>query len=239
MDDFVNAIAYEVKQEIANRYFGFRSQIETEIEQYLKKLHDADREHLTGIRADLMRMRFLLHKERLFKDFLFMAGLPQDAGDGSLGQSSPDAAELFAGLKGEGFSRWRRYRDLAFKVYRSLADGIVAYRATWVDLDDEYAEICTMIDDFHRNNDLSGILSFLRTFDSSDTERLKFLHADSAPRPGKSLDQDLRIPHPRPVADILPDMPALPPLKQVTPPMSALLKSAYAFHDSPHTILPL
>jgi len=239
MDDFVNAIAYEVKQEIANRYFGFRSQIETEIEQYLEKLHDAAREHLAGIRLDLTRMRFLLHQERLFKDFLLMVGLPQGADDGSRGQSSPDAAELFGGLKGEGFSRWRRYRDLAFKIYRSLEDGIAAYRATWVDLDDEYAEICTMIDDFHRNNDLSGILSFLRTFESSDNERMKFLHTVPAPRPGKSLEQDLRIPHPRPVADILPDMPALPPLKQVKPSMSALLQSAFAFHDSPQTSLPL
>ena len=236
MDDFVNAIAYEVKQEIANRYFGFRSQIETEIEQYLKKLHDADREHLAEIRLDLRRLRVLLHQERFFKDFLLMARLPKSIAGG---QSWPDAAELFTELKGEGFSRWRRYRDLAFKVYQSLEKGIAAYRATWVDLDDEYAEICTRIDDFHRNNDLSGILSFLRTFDSSGTERLKFLHADSAPRPAGNLDQELRIPHPRPVTDILPDVPALPPLKQVKTLMSGLLKSAYAFHDSPQTILPV
>ena len=236
MDDFVNAIAYEVKQEIANRYFGFRSRTETEIEQYLEKLQDADREHLAGIRLDLRRMRVLLHQEKYFKDFLLMMGLPQDIAGG---QSLPDATPLFTGLKGEGFSRWRRYLDLAFKVYQSLEKGIAAYRATWVDLDDEYAEICTRIDDFHRNNDLSGILSFIRTFDSSDTERLKFLHTESAPRPGKSLDQELRISHPRPVNDILPDVPVLPPLKQVKTPMSGLLKSAYAFHDSPQTILPV
>lgn len=235
MDDFVNAIAYEVKLEIANRYFGFRSRIEMEIGQYLKKLHDADREHLAGIRLDLMRMRSLLRQERFFKNFLLMARLPQDMADG---QSPMDAAALFTGLKGEGFSRWRRYRDLAFKVYRSLEKGIAAYRATWVDLDDEYAEICTGIDEFHRNNDLSGILSFLRTFDSSDTERLKFLHTETTPRPGKSLDQELRIAHPRPVTDILPDVPVLPPLKQVKTAMSGLLKSAYASHDSPQTILP-
>lgn len=229
MDDFVNAIAYEVKQEIANRYFGFRSRMETEVEQYLKKLHDADREHLAGIRLDLRRIRSLLHQERYFKDFLLMVGLPQDlTGE----QASPDAAELFSGLKGEGFSRWRKYLDLAFKVYQSLEKGIAAYRATWVDLDDEYAEICTRIDGFHRNNDLSGILSFLRTFDSSDNERLKFLHTESSPRPGKSLDQDLKIPYPCPVTDVLPDVPALPPLKQVKTALNGLLKSAYAFHDS-------
>ena len=76
MDDFINAIAYEVKQEIANRYFGFRSRTETEMEQYLEKLHDADRDHLAAIRLDLRRMRVLLCQERFFKDFLLMMGLP-------------------------------------------------------------------------------------------------------------------------------------------------------------------
>lgn len=236
MDDFINAIAYEVKQEIANRYFGFRSRTETEMEQYLEKLHDADRDHLAAIRLDLRRMRVLLCQERFFKDFLLMMGLPQDI---AAGQSSPDATSLFTGLKGEGFSRWRRYRDLAFKVYQSLAKDIVSYRAAWVDLDDEYAEICTRIDDFHRNNDLSGILSFLRTFDSADSERLKFLHTQSAPRSDRSVDQELRIPHPRPVTDILPALPALPPLKQVKAAMSRLLESAYALHDSPPSIIPV
>lgn len=235
MDDFVNAIAYEVKQEIANRYFGFRSRTATEIEEYLAKLAEADREQLGQIRMELGRMRVLLHRQEYFKDFLLMTGLSADVA----GQPAPDPASLFAGLKGEGFSHWRRFRDLAFQVYQALAKDFITYRATWIDLDDQHAEICTRIDEFHRNNDLSGILSFLRTFDGSEAERLKFLHAESASRPGRSIDQELRIPHPRPVTDILPEVPALPPLKQVKTAFGDLLRSAYATYDSPQSILPV
>lgn len=236
MDDFVNAIEYEVKQEIASRYFGFRSQIETESGDYLERLHQADRNHLGEILLDLRRMRFLLHQEKLFKDFLLLAGLP-DIFIGSSGQSP--AAELFTGVKGEGFSRRRRYRDLALKVYRSLGKHVADYRETWLDLVEEHAEICASIDSFHRNNDLSGILNFLKTFNSSDNERLRFLHTEGRLTPGRSLDQDLRIPHPRPATDILPDLPALPPLKRIKKPFIELLESAYSFHASPQTVLPI
>lgn len=231
MDDFVNAIAYEVKLEIASRYFGFRSRVEAEIGQYQERLHLADRDYLDAIRLDLQRMRFLLHQEKAWKDFLFLIQLPEDSPILHR-QPSPNVSQLFSGLKGVGFSRWRRYRDLALKVYRSLENSITAYRETCLDLGDERAELCARIDQFHRNNDLSGILSFLKTFDSSENERLKFLHSLSTPHPGENIDQDLRIPHPRPVADLLPDLPALPPLRKIEHHMTALLKTSFYFHSS-------
>lgn len=228
MDDFVNAIAYEVKLEIANRYFGFRTRIEAEIGQYLEELHNVEKGRLAEIRRDFLRMRFLLHQEKFFKEFLLIARVPQNfAVDGSGKQPPPGATELFAGMKGEGFSRWRKFRDLAFRIYRSLGNNVAAYLETHLDLGEEHAEICLRIDEFHRNNDLSGILSFLRTFDSADNERLKFLHADAGTRQGSSLEQDLRIPHPRPVTDLLPALTAIPPLKEVKNPFNALLKSAF------------
>ncbi len=235
MDDFVNAIEYEVKQEIASRYFGFRSQIETETGQYLEKLQQADGNQLEQIRLDLYRLRLLLHRERLFKDFLFLVKLP---GNLVTSGGQPPTAELFSGWRGEGFTRWWRYRNLAGKIYRSLEKHVTEYRKIWLDLGDEHREICVSIDTFHRNNDLSGILGFLKTFNSADNERLKFLHTVGRLSPGRSLDQDLRIPHPRPVTDILPELPALPPLKQLKGRLIALLKAAFRCQASPETSLP-
>lgn len=240
MENFVNAIAHEVKLEIANRYFGFRTRIESEKHDYLERLHNADRVFISAIRQDIRRMHFLLHREQLFKDFLMLAGLPKDfSDDASDRQLSSDPVELFIELKGEGFTRWRRFRDLAHKVYQSLADTLAAYRETYLDLSEEHKEICTRINDFHRNNDLSGILCFLRNFDSADIERLKFLHVDSSPCPGVGLDQDLRIALPSPVDALLPMFPAVPPLKQVKKTMTALLQSAFVHHsNSPRKTLP-
>lgn len=240
MDDFVNAIAYEVKLEIANRYFGFRTQIEAEIKQYLERLHQTEKEHLFLLQLDIRRMEILLQRKELFMEFLQVAGLPQQfSGSGADRQYPPDTVELFAGLTGEGFSRWRRYRDLGFKVYRTLESSIAAYRNTYLDLEEEYGELCARIDEFQRNNDLTGILCFLRTFDSPDNERLKFLHSELLPRPGKTLDQELNIPHPRPLSDTLPDLAVIPPLKQIKNRLNTLLKSAYSCYIPGKNALPL
>ncbi len=231
MEDFINAFAHEVKLEIANRYFGFRTGIEGEIQDYLARLHDVDGQIAAGIRLDLLRMRFLLHQERLFQAFLSFAGLPEGLTEDQSGrQLSSRPGELFAEMKGEGLTRWRRYRDLAFRVYLSLVDNITAYRQAYLDLGKEYQEICTRINDFHRNNDLTGILSFLQTFDTATAERLKFLHTEPYHRPGIHPDQELRIAPPCPVESLLPDLAAVPPLKQAKKPLTALLEAAFAFH---------
>jgi hypothetical protein len=231
MEDFINAFSYEVKLEIANRYFGFRTRIESEIQDYLARVDKIDEEIVAKIRVDILRMQVLLHQERLFKAFLTFAGLPEILTGNTCGrQIPPDSIELFGDMKGEGFTRWRRYRDLAFKVYLSLEDHIAAYRETYLDLSDEHEEICRQIDNFHRNNDLTGILSFLQTFDTEHAERLKFLHADSYHPPDKNLDQDLRIVSPRPVNTLLPIIAAVPSLKQAHKPLTELLETAFAFH---------
>jgi hypothetical protein len=233
MENFVNAIAHEVKLEIAHRYFGFRTRIESEKNDYLARLHTADQELTAAIRQDILRMHFLLHRQQFFKDFLMLTGLEKDfSDDASDRQLSFNPAQLFSKMKGDGLTRWRRFRNLAFKVYQSLADTLAAYRETCLDLSEEHKEICTRINEFHRNNDLSGILCFLRNFDSADVERLKFLHVDSSPCPGIGLDQDLRIALPIPVDTLLPMFSAIPPLKQVKNPMTALLRSAFVHHSN-------
>lgn len=241
MDDLVNAIEFEVKQEIANRYFGFRSGIEEEKRRFQEKLQQVDLEQLDGIRLDLHRMLFLLHREDFRREFLELVSLTGTTltGETPTRQPPPEPSELFAGLKGEGFSRWRRFRNLSLKIYQSLVVKIAAYRRTFQDLSDEHAEICASIDSFHRNNDLSGILGFLRTFNSAANERGRFLHNVSIPRPDESLGRDLMIPHPSPVIDTLPDLHALPPAKQIQSPLTALLKSAFACHSPAHSILPI
>jgi len=44
MEDFANAIAYEVKQEIADRYFGFRTRLEKQSKEYLAKMQETSKE---------------------------------------------------------------------------------------------------------------------------------------------------------------------------------------------------
>lgn len=232
MEDFANAIAYEVKQEIANRYFGFRTRIESQSAEYLEKLRESGRELEAAIRLDLCRMQFLLQEPRLFCSFLNLAGLP---GDYALNvcsrQSSLKGQNLFMTMRGEGFTRWRRFRGLAILVYHSLAEDIVTYHDTYHLLQEEHAEICMEINKFQRQNDLSEILSFLRNLDSPDTERRKFLHSNSTLQPTESLEQDLRIAQPPPVTEAMISLPTLVPLKQIKGQFTEILKQAFAMHD--------
>ncbi len=232
MENFANAIAYEVKLEIANRYFGFRTRIESQSKEYLAKLRESSQELEAAIQLDLCRMQFLLQEPRLFCSFINLAGLPRDyALNAVRRQSLLKGQELFITMRGEGFTRWRRFRGLATIVYHSLAETIATYHDTYLLLQEEHTEICGEINKFQRQNDLSDILSFLRNLDSPDTERLKFLHSNSILQPTESLEQDLRIAQPPSVTDAMILLTPLVPLKQINGPYTEILKQAFALHD--------
>jgi hypothetical protein len=239
MEDFANAIAYEVKQEIADRYFGFRSRIENQSKIYLENVQEVSQEIDSGIRLDLCRMRFLLKVPRLFCALLDLAGFPRDyAMTLSSPEKSPVDQDLFMTMKGEGFTRWRRFRGIAMIVYHSLADNISTYCEHFLKLQQDHAEICSALDKFQHQNDLSDILCFLRNFDSPDSERLKFLHSNAGLL-STTLEQDLRIAPPPPVTEVLPVLYPPPPLKQIKEEFNELLRQAFSHHDiSKQCILP-
>ncbi len=232
MEDFANAIAYEVKQEIASRYFGFRTRTEDWCKKYLEKVQTAANENTQSIRLDLCRMQYLLQEPRLFCVFLDLIGLPREDIHRiySLPQS-PLGIELFSEMRGRGFTRWRRFRGLAMLVYKSLADNIVIFRDTYLQLEEEHTDICLEIEKFQRQNNLSDILCFLRNLDSPDVGRLKFLHANSNLLSSTSLETDLRIPPPPPVSETLLLFNLLPPVKQIQEQFTVILKQAFSHHD--------
>ncbi len=231
MEDFANALAYEVKQEIATRYFGFRTRLETASREYLTKYQAAVTEHGARLRPDLCRMQFLLQEPRIFCSFLQLIGLPRDFAMGLTGPpSSVGRQELFTGLRGEGFTRWQRFRNLATAIYLSLADNIAACHDCFLELNEEQEEICRQLDKFQRQNDLREILSFLRSLDPSESERPKFLHFDINSHPGSNLDQELRLVPPPPVDPAKLALPLAPPLKQIKKQFVGMLKEAFSRH---------
>jgi hypothetical protein len=232
MDNFANAIAYEVKLEIANRYFGFRTRIENQSKDYLTRLQESGRELEAAIRLDLCRMQFLLREPRLFCSFAGLIGLSRDYALGLCSrQSFLQEQELFMTMRGEGFTRWRRFRGLATIVYHSLADNIAIYREMFLLFQEEHFEICQEIEKFQRGNDLSEILCFLRNLDSLDSERLKFLHSQTSLQSNNKLDHDLRLALPPPVTDYMVLLDLLPPFKEIKGQFADLLKQAFARHD--------
>jgi hypothetical protein len=231
MEDITKALAYEIKQDIANRYFGFRKRIETESNQYLEKLRSAGKEYAVAIKADVQRMQCLLKKDEIFRTFMNFTGLPDAIGCHTIPQAHSQWKPLFANLKGEGLTRRRRHRNLVYKVYRSLTGNIAAYQDVFIRLEEEHEDICKEIDRFYRRNDLSGILNFLREIDNPDGLSSGALHADRAGLASRNLDQELRIVPPPSVSAGMHSLVQLSPLEEAKPTLNTLIDEAFPLLD--------
>lgn len=231
MDNLTKALTYEIKQDIANRYFGFRKRIETESNQYLEKLQNIDQECANGIQTDVQRMQCLLRKDALFRSFMNYTGLPAAVVNLEYSQAVSQCRLLFKNLKGEGLTRKRRYRNLVYQTYSSLARNVSEYHHNFEKLVEEHEDICQEIDLFYRKNDLSGILNFLRELDNPDGSRSGILYADGAGLAGRNIDQELRIAPPPPVSTRMHSLKQLLPLKAAKPVLNELIKQAYPHFD--------
>ncbi|MGB3226155.1 MAG: hypothetical protein WBB23_25430 [Desulforhopalus sp.] len=231
MDDLTKALTYEIKQDIAHRYFGFRKRIETESNQYLEKLQNVDQDYINGIQTDVQRMQCLLRKEALFLSFMKYTELPAAIINFADPQAFIKCRLLFENLKGEGLTRKRRYRNLVYQTYNSLACNVAGYQHIFVKLEEEHEEICKEIDIFYRKNDLSGILNFLRALDNPDESRSGILYADGAGLASGNLDREMRITPPPPVSTRMHSLKQLLPLKEAKPMLNDLIKQAYPLFD--------
>jgi hypothetical protein len=232
MEDITKALAYEIKQDIANRYFGFRKRIETESRQYLDDLQRDGEQYAAAIIMDMQRMHCLLQNEQLFSLFVTFTRLPDTIGSFVTEPRSPSRWQtLFSGLHGKGFTRKRRYRNLMYTVYLSLADSIDTYRDSFIRFTEEHEDICGEIDRFYRMNDLSGILSFLREIDNPDGLHSGMLQADRANLATGNIDQELRIVPPPPVTSCMYPLEQLPPLEDAKTTLDRLIKQAFPLFD--------
>lgn len=231
MDNLTKALTYEIKQDIANRYFGFRKRIETEANQYLEKLQNVDQECANGIHTDVQRMQCLLRKDELFRSFMKYTGLPAAIVNLEYSQAAAQCRLLFKNLKGEGLTRKRRYRNLVYQTYSSLARNVAEYHLTFEKLAEEHEDICQEIDLFYRKNDLSGILNFLRELDNPDRARSGIPYEDGAGLAGRNIDQELRITPPPPVTSRMHSLKQLLPLQAAKPMLNELIKQAYPLFD--------
>jgi hypothetical protein len=176
-------------------------------------------------------MHCLLKKDELFRSFINFTGLPDAIGCHTNPQAPAQWKLLFTNLKGEGLTRRRRYRNLVYKVYRSLAGNVAAYQDVFIRLEEEHEDICKEIDRFYRRNDLSGILNFLRELDNPDSLHSGILHADRAGIAYRNLDQELRIVPPPSVSAGMHSLVQLSPLEEAKPTLNILIDQAFPLLD--------
>lgn len=241
MEDLTNALAYEIKQEIADRYFSFRKRIESESLHYGANLEEARKTKVYDVKINLQRMQCLLVTESIYFSFLTRIGLANNTPD-EVTKFSPAIHwhDIAADLKGEGFTRRRRYNNLVYTTYQLLVDSIARYRECYTELSEEHEHISKEIKRFYRNNDLSGILRFLRKIDTPDAEFYSELQPETYSQNTRSFEQDLRIYPPSPVGDLLHDLPEIAPLKTARSELKRIIDRAYPFvRDDKANSLPI
>ena len=77
MQDIDEMLSFEVKKELADRYFGFRKLIEEDIEDYDNQVVAAFRRLEQKIGFDLVRLYILLKDEQVIHDFFQITGLKE------------------------------------------------------------------------------------------------------------------------------------------------------------------
>ena len=216
MEDLSNILTFEVKKEIADRYFGFRKIIEEDTRLYKQKIISLSLDLEKSIGFDLVRIYTLLQEEELIYGFFKISGLPERFFFDSYINKSPEARKrILSGRKIRGLTRWSCFKNMFFDTYTILHDYIIDYRAALCDLTEDHDTLREQINLFYRKNDLTGIMQFLRNLDRCSTGDTGSLDPGPESDFHCGLDEKMRLHPPDPVDELLPDIPEIPPLKEV------------------------
>ncbi len=232
--DFDQMLSFEVKKEIADRYFGFRKLIEEDIQDFDDQILSSFRRLEQKIGFDLVRLYILLKDGQLIHDFFQVAGLDEQLFfDPYLTESPTIRKRVFAGYRVHGLTKNSRFRNMGLDTYEELSRHIDEYRENMQQLQLERETISEEIKLFYKNNDLGTIMGFLRGLGGSSAHKAGAMEGGLTPNTGESLDRKMKVQPPPPVEDLLPEIPEIPALTEVKGRLKAILDKAYERQGEP------
>ena len=224
MDDLNKLLAFEVKKEIADRYFGFRRIIEEDTDLYQQNIIEQTLKLEKTIGLALIRLYVLLHDERLIQQFLQLTGLDETLfHDPYINQSPTIRKRVLSGLDFPGLTRKWRLRNLFLSFYDSLGEHIDEYREQFAALASDQETIKEEIELFYRKNDISGIMLFLRNMDGESSGAMT-----TPPNQGstEAMQDRMHLTPPNPVDKLLPLLSPIPPSHEIKDQLKALISEA-------------
>ncbi|MFV0438111.1 MAG: hypothetical protein ACK5PS_12080 [Desulfopila sp.] len=227
MDDITDILAYEVKKEMADRYFGFRKQIESDTAAYLERLALSSLKLENEIGFTLIRLYILLHSAELIARFIRLTGLPEYLYyDPYLLESPTIKKRVFTGASCRGLTRQGRFVNMVLDTYARLEQQVTEYRATQSELTEEQETIRAEINLFYRRNDIDTILRFIRRLDNPGDGTLHAIPPEQGVSPF-SLAEQMQLQPPRPACELLPVLPAIPDRQQIGAELKELARIAF------------
>lgn len=227
MEDFAQTLAFEVKKDIAERYFGFRKIIEEDSDEYQKEIINSALVLETEIGFDLLRIYAILQKNHLIQRFYKLTSLGDVLFfDSYVASSATIRKRLFENQEVRGFFRKSRFNNMFFDVYRSLQAHVKDYRTGIAMLVEDRDVIEEEIKIFYQKNDISGIMLFLRSLDG-DGGTSGTMSGAIVAKGAISMEEKMRLHAPEPVEKFLPVLQSIPDPSSIKTELKSLLNSAY------------
>lgn len=227
--DIAKVLSYELKKEMAERYFGFRKLIEEDSQDLERQVAIQSRTSEQAVGQCLARIYILLGDEALIQEFLLLIGLEEQIYyDPYLLESPTLRVRALNGMRAHGFTRAARFRNLVLDSYELLVEKVVEYRERFDELAESLETIREEVRLFYRKNDLGNIMHFFRSMDAQGSEGP--LYSDMRSGATAELEKNMRIEPPSPIEQSLPVIPPLMPLKSVRKPLKLLAERAYQIH---------
>lgn len=229
MPDLNYTLAFEVKKELADRYFGFRKIIEEDTNAYQQNIIASALELENKIGFDLVRLYVLLRDNVLINDLFKITGLGKVLFyDQYITKSPTIRKQVLKDIHVHGLTRKWRFQNMFFDLYDSLEKHVAEYRQNILDLAEDRETIKEEINLFYQKNDISGIMLFLRGMDGEAP-------GSSGPMAGAidtdniiTMEEKMRIQPPQPVEKILPILSPIPPAKQIKKELQKLIDTAFS-----------
>jgi hypothetical protein len=229
MLDLNTTLAFEVKKEIADRYFGFRKIIEEDTNDYQQKVIASAMELENKIGFDLVRLYVLLQDNALINDLFRITGLGQILFyDQYISKSATIRKRVLADIPVHGLTRKRRFQNMFYDIYAALEADVEEYRDQVMALALDHETIKEEINLFYQKNDISGIMLFLRGMDGITPD-------SSGPMSGALesgstiiMEQKMRLQPPQPVEKILPILTLIPTAKEAHDELQVLVDTAFS-----------
>ncbi len=225
--DIAKILSYEIRKELADRYFGFRKLIEEDKQALDEQVRFQTITIEQQICLDLVRIYILLKDKELIDKFLDLTGLAEDMYYDQYVIESPTIRQrVFATVKARGLTKAGRFVNLVLDSYDRLVAHVEKYREKFGELLESQETIEEEIRLFYQKNDLGNIMGFLRSLDTAGIDKAS-LEAGGGLSSTEELEKKLRVEPPRPIGQLLPLIPPLVPLRQIRKKLKNLAKQAY------------
>ena len=229
--DISKVLTFEIKKELAEKYFGFRKLIEEDKEDFEKQVKHHSLMVEQKIVDDLARIYIVLYDKELIDEFLQLAGFEEEIFyDRYMTESPTIRRKLFANINVRGLTRSGRFKNLLLGCYESLVDNVEQYREKFEELLDSRELINEEIKLFYKNHDIDNILTFLRNIDSSEAGGGLNYDLSASIKCRETLEKKMKVEPPPPMEQLLPILPTLTPSSQIRKNLKKLADKALTRH---------